>query len=103
MAQSIYRYTFPTTVPLQDVESSILLAIWGTESLHGEIQARLDASHYLDLDLRVCVVDARTEAGADFNRLFAGFLRREFGDDAFKVERIDPEASHVEDKERVLA
>lgn len=84
----IYRYSFAAEVPLADVEASLLLAIWGTESLHGESQVRLDASHFLDTDLRRCVIDASTDVGRAINRLFVGFLNREFGPDSFEVERV---------------
>ena len=34
------------------------------------------------------VIDASSEVGRDLNRLFAGFLRREFGPDTFRIERL---------------
>jgi hypothetical protein len=89
--KAVYRFELAPPVPIDNVEASLLLAIWSTESLHGADQVRLDASHYLDLGQRVCVIDASTVVGRDLSRLFAGSLRREFGDDAFEVVRIDPE------------
>jgi hypothetical protein len=89
MTKDIYRYTFQDDASLEDVEASLLLAILATESLHGEAQVRLDAGHYFDPDRRACVIDAGTAVGKDVNRLFTGFLRREFGDDSFQVERVD--------------
>jgi hypothetical protein len=89
MSKEIYRYTFSATVPLLEVENSLLLAVLSTASLHGEAQVRLDAAHFLDVDRRVCVVDASTSVGRDLNRLFVGFVHREFGEDAFQVERVD--------------
>jgi hypothetical protein len=98
MSKVVFRYSFSTQVPWEEVEASVLLAIWGAESLHGESQVRLDAAHLLDRGRRECVIDAGTPVGQDLNRLFVGFLRREFGDDAFKVERVDS-ASHGESQE----
>lgn len=92
MPRELYRYTFTGDIPLEEIEASLLLAVLATESLHGESQARLDISHFLDTDRRACVIDAGTAAGRDFNRLFVGFLRREFGEDAFQVERVNPSA-----------
>lgn len=89
MPKELYRYVFTGDVPLEEIEASLLLAILATESLHGEAQVRLDVSHFLDADRRACVIDAGTAAGRDFNRLFVGFLRREFGEDNFQVERVD--------------
>jgi hypothetical protein len=91
MAQDLYRYTFAPDVSMEEVEVSLLLATLGVESLHGEAQVRLDAGHYLDTAQRACVIDGSTEVGRDLNRLFVGFLRREFGADAFAVERVRAE------------
>ncbi|MGN6547783.1 MAG: hypothetical protein ACTHK7_22225 [Aureliella sp.] len=84
----VYRYRFSSDLPIEEVEASVVLAILATESLHGESQTRLDAGHYFDAEARSCVIDANTAVGRDFNRLFVGFIRREFGEDAFQVERV---------------
>jgi hypothetical protein len=88
MDSEVYRYTFPPHVPVEDIEATLLLALWGAESLFGESQVRMDAAHYLDADRRTCVIDASTPVGRDVNRLFVGFVRREYGDDSFRVERV---------------
>ena len=88
MNRELYRYNFAATVPLGDVEQSLLLAVLATECLHGRSLVRLDASFCLDNDRRSCVVDAATEVGRAIARIFTGFLTREFGEKAFKVERI---------------
>jgi hypothetical protein len=94
MTGDVYRYVFLPSVPLEEIEATLLLAIWGTESLHGEAQTRLDAGHFLDRDRRACVIDAGTPVGRDVNRLFVCFLGREFGPESFRVERIvDADAS----------
>jgi len=95
MAIERYRYVFCDEVPIEDIEASLLLAIFATESLHGESQVRLDVSHFLDTDRRVCVIDSGTAVGQDLNRLFVGFMRREFGEDSFRVERVDVPAAPV--------
>ena len=74
MPADAYRYKFAAEVQMDDVEASLVLAILATESLHGEAQVRLDAGHFLDREQRTCVIDAATEVGRDFNRLFMGFL-----------------------------
>jgi hypothetical protein len=99
MCKELYRYTFEPDVPPEDLESSLLLAILATESLHGEAQVRLDAAHVFDPDRRVCVIDARTPVGRDVNRLFVGFVRREFGEDAFHVERVNELSQHQQPQE----
>src|SRR5262245_46043802 len=88
MTRELYRYQFGPQAPPEEVEATLVLALFAAESLHGEAQVRLDASHYLDAGGRACVIDASTAVGRDLNRVFVGFLRREFGADAFRVERL---------------
>ncbi len=85
----IFRYEFQPHLDSIEIESAILLSILATEDLHGETQTLLEVAHYLDAESLTCVVDASTEAGRDFNRLFAGLIRREFGEESFQVERLD--------------
>jgi hypothetical protein len=92
MSQSLYRYRFAHEVPLEEIEATLLLALFAAESLHGEAQVRLDAAHYLDKEQRTCIIDAVTPVGQDLNRLFIGFLSREFGADTFQVERVADKA-----------
>jgi len=87
MSRDVFKYEFRLPVEMTDIESSFLLALLATESLHGEAQVRLEAAHALDANRRTCAIDAGTPVGRDLNRLFVGFLRREFGDDAFRVRR----------------
>jgi hypothetical protein len=89
MSKEVYRYSFGKDVPLQDVEESFLLAVLAVECLHGQARVRLDAGYYLDKPKRACVVDASTPVGQDINKIFTGFCIREFGEDSFKVERVD--------------
>jgi hypothetical protein len=89
MSADVYRYSFPPHVPVEDIEATLLLALWGAESLHGEAQVRLDAAHFLDPDRRAAVIDAGTQVGRDINRLFVGLIRREFGEGDFQVTRVD--------------
>ena len=87
MTRELYHYSFEAEVPIEEVESTLLLSVFAVEALHGESQTRLDAGHYLDPDRRACVVDAGTAVGKDLARIFTGFLRREFAD-GFTVERL---------------
>ena len=91
MTGSVYRFRFLANIPAEEIEVSLLLAILAAESLHGEAQVRLDAAHFFDAERHLCVIDAATPVGRDLNRLFIGFVRREFGLDAFQVERAQAE------------
>lgn len=88
MTPAVYRYLFSATVPMPELEETIGLAVIATESLHGESQARLDLSHVFDSQARAVVIDASTDVGRDFNRLFCGFISREYGRGSFQVGRV---------------
>lgn len=87
--RDVYRYEFAGEVPAVEVETTLVLSIFGVESLHGEAQTRLDAAHAFDGKKRVVVIDASTDVGRDLNRLFIGFMTREFGPGSFRVERVE--------------
>jgi hypothetical protein len=91
MSESSYRYRIEECVPIKEAEITLILSLIAVESLHGESQARLDASHAFDAEQRTVTIDASTVVGRDLNRLFAGFLAREFGGGSFRVERVPPQ------------
>jgi hypothetical protein len=88
MNREVYRYVFVDWVLLEDVEATLKLALLGTQSIHGESLARLDARYVLEADKRAFVIDASTPVGGSLNQLFVGYVRQEFGEDAFQVQRI---------------
>jgi hypothetical protein len=90
MSRSLYRYTFGPEVPPEEIEATLVLALLAAESLHGESLVLLDGAHHFDPDRRACILDAGSAVGIDLNKLFVGFLRREF-DEAFRVERVAAE------------
>jgi hypothetical protein len=96
MTPDRYRYVFLPHLPWEEVELTFLLARIAAEGLHGAGGLHLDAGYRLDARTGTAVLDATTPAGRDLNRLFAGFLAREFGPDGFRVERLvhgDPATS----------
>jgi hypothetical protein len=95
VSRAIYRYVFAEAIPAEEAEATLVLALLAAESLHGEAQVRLDGAHHFDPDRRACVLDAGTPAGRDLNRLFVGFLRREFGEESFTVERVADTAARA--------
>jgi len=96
----IYRYTFSHSINVDDIKATLVRAILATNSLHGESIVRLDASHTFDTPKQACVIDGTTDAGRDLNRLFVGFVRCEFGEDAFRVERVRCNSDSVAGTER---
>jgi hypothetical protein len=98
MLKELYKYQFSEGVSLRDIEETLLLAVLAAESLHGQSRVRLDAGYCIEEGKRACVIDAATDVGRDICRLFTGFAMREFGEDAFRVDRIEvtPDAAPQE-------
>ncbi len=88
MSRDVYRYRFDEKTPLAEVRDSLFLAAFSAEGLHGRSQVRLDAAFRLDEKERACVIDAATPVGRSIAQIFTGLLTREFGEDAFTVERV---------------
>jgi hypothetical protein len=86
----IYRYRFERDVPLKSAHDSLLLSVIVAECLHGESRVRLEAAYRFSRHKRACVIDVRSPVGRDIARIFTGLAMKEFGSDAFTVERIDP-------------
>jgi len=85
------RFEFDSEVPLQDAEMSLHLALIATEGLFGRALVRLEAEYELDEDHHVIGVDAGTEVGAVVVRVFTALLIREFGEEAFSIQRTNPQ------------
>ena len=88
MSRDVYRYHFDEKTSLTEVRDSLFLAVFSAEGLHGRAQVRLDAAFCLDEKKRACVVDAATPVGQAIARIFTELLTREFGEEAFTVERV---------------
>jgi hypothetical protein len=87
MMERVFRYTFRTTVPPDEIRTSLHLAALAAEGVYGQAQVRLDAGYAIDEKARTCVVDATTAVGQTVAQIFTGLLTREFGEEAFEVER----------------
>ena len=83
-----YTYGFNPDIPMDTVKDSLLLAVMAVEGLKGRTRIQLEARFQLHKTKRSCVIDANTEVGENIARIFTGFLTKEFGERAFKVERV---------------
>jgi len=88
MAVGVFRFSFSPHVPLDEVEMTLQLATFAAEGLFGMARVRLDFGYHVEPARRVIFVDGSKEVGATVAQLFVGLLLREFGDDAFRVERM---------------
>ncbi len=87
MEREIYRYSFGETIPVAEAEESLMLAALAAECIHGRSALRLAGAFLFDADRRSCVIDGSTEIGRHIAAIFTGFLTKQFGDEAFTVER----------------
>lgn len=88
MKRIVCRYSFRPDVPMREVEETLHLSLYGAEGIHGAARVRLDAGYAIDEKARTLVVDASTAVGETVVQLFTGYVGREFGEDAFLVERV---------------
>lgn len=95
MSRDVYRYVFEHEVPFDELLATLDLAVTAVECLHGESRTRLDARFADDVAKRAVVIDASTAVGQALNEVFVGYARREFGEGAFHVERIDCIPGHA--------
>ncbi len=86
--EGVYKFRFKENVPSKDVEENLFWAVFNTESIFGKPRVRLDASFIFDRDKKVCVIDKGTEVGQHIAQVFMSLITREFGEQAFKVERL---------------
>jgi len=87
---AVYRFQFKQSVPSKEIEETLFWAVFNAESVFGKPRLRLDASFIFDRDKRVCVIDKSTEVGQHIAQVFTSLITREFGEDSFKVERLQP-------------
>ena len=88
MDRSTVKFMFKDSVPMMEVEATLRLALLAVESLHGEDRLRLETPAQVDRARRACLVDTTTEVGRTLATVFGGYIRREFGADAFKIEQL---------------
>lgn len=84
----VYRFKFKENIPVKEIEDSLFWAVFNAESLYGKTKVRLDASFLFDRERSVCVIDKSTEVGQHIAQIFTSLISHEFGEDAFKVERL---------------
>ena len=85
MSQAIVQFVFHRSVPMDEVEGTLRLAHLATASLYGETCLRLDAKSTIDTGAHRCAIQADNYVGRALALIFAGFIRREFGDTAMKI------------------
>lgn len=85
----IYRFAFHECVPIAEARMSLDLALITLEGLFSSANVRLDAHYHIDELSCAIVIDGSNEVGAALVKVFTTLLEREFGNDSFRVERVD--------------
>lgn len=89
MFDDVFRFSFSREVPVDEAESTLHLAAFAVEGIYGNARVRLDFSYKVDPERRLLFVDGNSDVGRTIAQVFTGLLLREFGDDAFRVDRTD--------------
>lgn len=93
MSRELVRFDFDAGVPREELEGTLLLAVLAVGALVGEAAVQIDGRYTLDAQRGVCLIDAGTETGRSIAKVFTGLATREFGADAFVVERVVKQAA----------
>ena len=83
--KTIHRYRFEPDVPLEEAETTLVLAIIAAEALHGQAEVRLSLRYLFGEKKHACVIDGDNEAARHVILIFTQFLIHEFGENAFQV------------------
>jgi hypothetical protein len=83
--KTIHRFRFEPEVPLEQAETTLVLAIIAAEALHGQAAVRLSMRYLFGEEKRACVIDGDSEAARHVILIFTQFLIHEFGENAFQV------------------
>ncbi len=86
-------FALERSVPLADAEMTLHLAMFAVEGLAGRARVHLDGRYRIDFDRHAIHINASSRVGRMVARIFAHFLLREFGEEAFRIERITDQPS----------
>ncbi len=88
MNDGVYKFSFRDEAPPKDIEECLYWAAFNTESIYGKAKFRLDCSFHFDRHQKVVLIDKSTDTGKHLAQLFTSIVSREFGEEAFRVERL---------------
>lgn len=84
------RFQLPAvTSEPEGVEDDLALAVFVAECVHGRPQTRLEVRYLVAADRRSCTMEVSGPAGETALRVLIGLLSARFGEEAFKVARVD--------------
>lgn len=88
MPRESYRFSFQPSVPFAEALLTLQLARIAAEGVYGDWAVRISqGTQRFDADRRAITLESDTDIGHAIARVFARFLEREFGEDAFTLTR----------------
>lgn len=82
------NYHFHEWVPMNGVGQTLVFALMAVQDIYGPDRVESGLWRCCDEKAREVWIDPSTEAGSACSRLFAGLIRREFGETAFTHSRV---------------
>ncbi len=89
MRSSVCLFEFNASVPIDEVAGTFDLALLAAESLHGTDRVSLEAIYRVDRANRTIEIDRCSDVGGTLALIFLGYARREFGDAAVRMKRVE--------------
>jgi hypothetical protein len=96
MRNSACLFEFDHAVPIDEVAGTFELALMGVESLYGPARVALDAVYRIDRTNRTIEIDRSSDVGGTLALVFLGYARREFGDAAVRMKRVEAPLGETE-------
>ena len=84
----ICRFRFSGDMEREAVEAQLAQAVLGAECVFGQARVRISVAYVMSDDGGRLAIDVSNEVGEHVAQLFTGLITRQFGEEAFSVERI---------------
>jgi len=88
-ANGVYRFTLLTPGSHGLLDSLLKLALAETEVVFGKAKVKLETTFEVSAKAPVCAIEGGTECGEHLAKLFTGFLIKKFGEQGFRVDRLE--------------
>lgn len=83
---NICKFIFNKGIDANLIKAQIAIAVIAAESTLGQEKVRLYAAY--DSFGRTVIIDVSSDVGEHIAQVFTGLMRRQVGEDKFKVERL---------------
>ncbi|AMV35217.1 hypothetical protein VN12_24040 [Pirellula sp. SH-Sr6A] len=88
MFAGVFRFTFDESVPIEEAEMTLHLAIFAAEGLFGKPRVAMEFHYDIQPFDNFIDVHGETEVGVAVAQVFGGLLLREFGESAFRITNL---------------